>query len=116
MSIAQQAKALKALGDPTRLKIFQFLSACCCSVAIDDEGGVRISDGKTVGQVCCHVTGQDKIPSSISFHLKELSNAGLIVMEKRGKHVLCAVNRGTVEGLVQFFGQVCCCEPQEKTK
>lgn len=94
----------KALGDPTRLRIFQFLRDCCCTVAVGEEGEVRPVEGPTVGEVCCQVTGADKITSTISFHLKELRNAGLIRMEKRGKNMICGVDEGAIERLAAFFG------------
>lgn len=93
----------KALGDPTRLRIFEFLRTCCCTVAVDDEGGVRPLNGPTVGEVCCQVTGADKITSTISFHLKELRKAGLITMEKRGKNMICAIDREAVRQLAAYL-------------
>ena len=93
----------KALGDPTRARIFQFLLDCSCAVALGDKGEVRRVDGPTVGEVCCRVTGSEKITSSVSFHLKELREAGLISMEKRGKHMLCAINRDALAKLADYF-------------
>ena len=95
----------KALGDPTRLRIFEFLRAQCCPVAVEETGEVRPVLGPTVGEVCCHVLGADKITSSLSFHLKELRLAGLVTMEKRGKHVLCGINREAVAGLAAYLGE-----------
>ncbi len=93
----------KALGDPTRLRIFEFLRGCCCPVAVGEEGEVSPIEGPTVGEVCCQVTGAEKITSTVSFHLKELRTAGLISMEKRGKNMVCAVNRDAVAWLAAFF-------------
>ena len=64
--------AFKALGDPTRLRIFDFLCRQCCPVAVEDNGDVRPVLGPTVGAVCCHVTGAERINSTISHHLKGL--------------------------------------------
>src|SRR6266568_3638710 len=97
------AAKFKALGDPTRLRIFEFLRSCCCPVAVDESGGVSTVDGPTVGEVCCHITGIERPTSTISFHLKELRNAGLISMERRGKHILCGVNQKSVEQLAAFL-------------
>ena len=93
----------KALGDPTRLRIFEFLRSCSCPVALDDTGGVSPVIGPTVGEVCCRITGAERATSTISFHLKELRNAGLISMERRGKHILCGVNQKTVEQLGAYL-------------
>jgi len=93
----------KALGDPTRLRIFEFLCACCCPVAVGETGDVRPVLGPTVGEVCCQVTGADRITSSVSFHLKELRLAGLITMERRGKNMICGVNRDAAAKLAAYF-------------
>ena len=96
----------KALGDPTRLRIFEFLCACCCPVVVEKTGEVRPVLGPTVGEVCCRVLGTDKILSSVSFHLKELRQAGLITMERRGKNMICGVNPEAVARLAAYFGQL----------
>jgi ArsR family transcriptional regulator len=98
------ASAFKALGDPTRLRIFEFLRECCGPVAVDEQGGVRLVEGPTVGEICCHVTGEDKISSAISFHLKELRLAGLIHVDRRGKNMICSINRAAVAQLAAYFG------------
>lgn len=100
----ERAKAFKALGDPTRLRIFEFLRTCCCTVAVGEEGEVRPVDGPTVGEVCCSVTGVDKVTSTVSFHLKELRNAGLITMERRGKNMVCGVDGAGVARLAAYLG------------
>ena len=110
----------KALGDPTRLRIFEFLRGCCCPVAVEDGGGVRPMQGPTAGEVCCQVTGADKITSAVSFHLKELRNAGLIVMEKRGKHMVCAVDPAALQALCAYFrpptDDDACCKDDENER
>ncbi len=97
------AMMFKALGDPTRLRIFQFLQAQCCPVAIEDTGDVRPVLGPTVGEVCCQVTGEERITSTLSHHLRELRLAGLIEMEQRGKNRICFVQREAVEQLRHFL-------------
>jgi DNA-binding transcriptional ArsR family regulator len=100
------ATAFKALSDGTRLRIFEFLCSCCCPVAVDDTGDVRPVEGPTVGEVCCRVTGMEKITSTLSFHLKELRHAGLITMERRGKNVICGVNRKALASLAEYFSRL----------
>src|SRR5689334_24241767 len=97
------AAMFKALGDPTRLHIFEFLRSCCCPVAVEESGEVRPVVGPTVGEVCCHVTGAEQINSKISHHLKELRLAGLITVERRGKNMICGVNRDAVAALAAFL-------------
>ena len=98
------AGTFKALGDPTRLRIFEFLCQQCCPVAVAENGDVRPVLGPTVGEVCCHVTGADRINSTISHHLKELRLAGLITVGRRGKNMICGVNRETVAALAAYLG------------
>lgn len=112
-----KAAIFKALGDPTRLRIFEFLCWQCCPVAVEENGDVRPVLGPTVGEVCCHVTGADRINSTISFHLKELRLAGLITVDRHGKNMICGVNRDAVVALTSYLGGIipdsnsgACCE------
>lgn len=101
----RRAAMFKALGDPTRLRIFDFLRGCCCPVAVEETGEVRPVQGPTVGEVCCTVTGADKITSVVSHHIKELRLAGLITVERRGKNMICGVNREAVAALAAFLSE-----------
>ncbi|HEV2471424.1 MAG TPA: metalloregulator ArsR/SmtB family transcription factor [Chthonomonadales bacterium] len=94
----------KALGDPTRLHIFEFLRSCCCPVAVGEDGEVRPVIGPTVGEVCCHVSGAGQINSTISHHLKELRIAGLINVERRGKNMICSIRQDAIEELIAYIG------------
>lgn len=90
ISNEELALTFKALGDPTRLGIFEMLR--CCSgegVEVDEQGQVRPAGSLSVGEVCCRIGGS---MSTISHHLKELRLAGLIRMEKRGRWIYCSVN------------------------
>ncbi|RYG44895.1 transcriptional regulator [bacterium] len=98
-------KALKALSDPTRLRIVGFLSRMCCgTAAVDEEGGVY--DGPTAGEVCCHLTGAEKITSTISHHLHELEGAGLIRIERRGKRMICTLKPEPFEALADSLRRI----------
>lgn len=100
----QRAAMFKALGDPTRLRIFDFLRGCCCPVAVEETGEVRPVQGPTVGEVCCNVTGADRITSVVSHHIKELRLAGLITVERRGKNMICGVNHEALAQLAAYLG------------
>lgn len=115
------AGMFKALGDPTRLRIFEFLCRQCCPVAVEENGDVRPILGPTVGAVCCHVTGAERINSTISFHLKELRLAGLITVERHGKNMICGVKRDAVAALASYLGGIvpnntrgACCDDLER--
>lgn len=100
----EMAAMFKSLGDPTRLHIFEFLQAQCCPVAVEaDTGEVRPVAGPTVGEICCHIIGDPTVTSTISFHLKELRQAGLITMERQGRHMICGVNRDAAAKLAAFL-------------
>ncbi len=101
--IERLATMFKALGDPMRLRMLTFLRSCSCAVSLDDQGAVRRLDGPTVGEVCCHVTGLSKVTSTLSFHLKELRQAGLIRTARRGRFIVCCVNADAIEELRRYF-------------
>jgi ArsR family transcriptional regulator len=87
----------KALSNAHRLALFHRLMCCCtpgtvCSV---DEA-VRYNVGE-LGE------GMDIAPSTLSHHLKELNRAGLVQMERRGKHVECWVEPHMLTELAAFF-------------
>lgn len=114
--IPQMASMLKALGEPTRLRVFLFLRSCCCPVALDEEtGDVRPVSGPTVGEICCHVTGNERVTSTFSEHLKDLRTAGLILMERRGKSAICAVNPAAASQLAAFFAEMPLTESEPTT-
>lgn len=109
------AKALKALADPTRAHIVEFLARQCCgTAAVREDGGV---EGPTAGEVCCHITGADRITSTVSHHLHDLEEAGLIQMERRGKTMVCSLRPETLNDLAAYLLSLtqganendCCC-------
>lgn len=56
---------------------------------------------------CCDVSELTETTglaiSTISYHLKELRQAGLIQTHRRGKHIYCSINEATAAQLAQFF-------------
>jgi ArsR family transcriptional regulator len=90
------SRVFKALGDENRMAIFQFLRSCCgsgCDVTED-------SAQRTVSEIADQF---DLALSTVSHHLKELRNAGLILCEKHGKNVYCRINSQLLEQLAQFM-------------
>jgi ArsR family transcriptional regulator, arsenate/arsenite/antimonite-responsive transcriptional repressor len=97
---AQLAAIFKALGDPTRLRIFQTLRCCDPEVEIDEAGCCRPAGCLSVGEVCCEF---EHSMSTISHHLRELRLAGLVRAEKRGQHVYCGVEPAALELVREFL-------------
>lgn len=91
------AEAFKALSNPNRLKIFQQLFSCCT------PGTVCSAEQAAKHCVGDLGNGLNIAPSTLSHHIKELSRAGLIQMERRGQHVDCWVDPATVKRLSLFF-------------
>lgn len=46
--------------------------------------------------------------SSLSFHLKELTHAGLIVPRQEGRFIIYAAQFDTMAGLIAFLTENCC--------
>lgn len=103
--IKEMALILKALGEPSRLKIFQILTNCCSDFSIDKDGNIRELNGITVGEICCKLTGKNIITSTISHHLKELRIAELINMDKKGKNIICSINTEKVGELFSYISK-----------
>ena len=95
--IDRYAIIFKALSNPHRLRVFQRLASCCApGTACTVDAAVR----QTVGAL-----GEPLAiaPSTVSHHLKELNRAGLVRMERLGKHVECSVEPAVLAELRQFF-------------
>jgi ArsR family transcriptional regulator len=94
----QTAERLKALSNPNRLRIFVQLIQSCgpgpgCSA---DEAGMR----QCVGDL-----GRDLglAPSTVSHHIKELRQAGIVRVERRGQNIHCWIDAEVVRSLTDFF-------------
>lgn len=85
-------KSLGALAQETRLRIFRALVA---------QG----PQGLSPGQLCesLRVAG-----TALSFHLKELSHAGLVSQQRDGRHLIYRAEFGTMNDLLQFLTAHCC--------
>ena len=99
--IEKFAEMFKALSNPNRLKIFMRLISCC-------QPGTVASIKSTTGEVGCACVGelgQDLgiVASTISHHIKELRQAGLIRMERRGQKMECWIDPATLTALRDFF-------------
>ncbi|HEY1149084.1 MAG TPA: metalloregulator ArsR/SmtB family transcription factor [Pseudoduganella sp.] len=84
--------ALSALAQESRLNIFRLL------VQTGPEGlaASRIAEKLELA------------PSSLSFHLKELSHAGLIESRQEGRFIIYSANFDTMNDLLGFLTENCC--------
>jgi ArsR family transcriptional regulator len=89
------AQIFRALGDPSRLAIFELIRDCCA-----DGSDLSADDVKnSVSQIAKQF---DLSLSTVSHHLKELRTAGLIRCERHGQHILCSVDSDVLGVLEQF--------------
>lgn len=91
------ATLFKALGNPHRVKIYLALASCC---APGTACSVEEAQSACVGELGAEL---GIAPSTLSHHMKELSRAGLIRMERRGQRVDCWVDPETVAEAARFF-------------
>ena len=85
-------KALAALAQAQRLRAFRAL------VVAGPEG---LTPGAIAEQLGI-------APSALSFHLKELSNAGLASSEARGRNLIYRANFGQMNALLGYLTEHCC--------
>lgn len=98
MKQSNLAKIFKALSNEQRLKIFE---------AIYYEEQKAFKDDSP----CCHVKKAFTFicehfhisKSTISHHIKELQNAGLIECNRDGQYFVCNVNQGLLEEIRNFL-------------
>jgi ArsR family transcriptional regulator, arsenate/arsenite/antimonite-responsive transcriptional repressor len=92
METIQAISALTALGHAKRLAIFRLL-------VVAGPSGRKAGDiGEELG-----------IPgATLSFHLKELVNAGLIVGEQQGRFICYRAAFDAMNGLIAYLTHNCC--------
>ena len=100
-NVEKYAEIFKALSNPNRLKIFLRLITCCRPGTIMSVNPENCEEGCA----CVGELGQDLgiVPSTLSHHIKELRQAGLIRMERRGQKIDCWIDPGTLKAVQQFF-------------
>lgn len=102
--------ALAALAQESRLAIYRLL------VQAGPEGMAAMKIGEEL----------DIAPSSMSFHLKELAHAQLVVVKREGRSMIYSANFAAMNALVGFLTENCCggnvctpsrpCRPSSKAK
>ncbi len=92
MDSSRAVASLSALAQSTRLAIFRLLV----------EAG---PEGVCVGDIGAKL---DLAPATLSFHLKELSTAGLIAPRQDGRFVYYAPDFDAMNALVGYLTENCC--------
>jgi DNA-binding transcriptional ArsR family regulator len=92
MSETDVVKALGALAQETRLKLFRLLV-------------VAGQDGLTPSQMAERLEAS---PTALSFHLKELSHAGLVNSERDGRRIIYRAEFQAMDALLAFLTAECC--------
>lgn len=94
MKLEKVSDQLAALGNPIRLRIYRLL--------------VRAGrDGLSVGAV------QDKVglaASTLSHHIKELLQAGLITQERQATALICRAHYPAMSALIGYLTDKCCAD------
>ena len=89
---AAAVKALAALAQGQRLRAFRALV-------------VAGADGLTPGAMAAQL---GVAPSALSFHLKELSHAGMVTCEARGRNLIYRASFGQMSALLAYLTEHCC--------
>lgn len=104
MEIFEAVKALSSLAHETRLGIFRLLV----------QAGAA---GLSVGEI----NNAMQIPApTLSFHLKELANAGLVTSRHEGRFIYYQANYPAMNDLLAYLTENCCqgesCMPAKECK
>ena len=92
METKSALKALAGLAQETRLAIFRLLI---------EQGPEGIAAGALAERL-------GLANPTLSFHLKELSNAGLVTARQAGRFIYYSANFGTMTDLVAYLTENCC--------
>ena len=92
METKEAVTALAALAQETRLSIFRLL------VQAGPQGVAAGRIGESL----------DVPPATLSFHLKELSHAGLVSSRQEGRFIYYSTDFERMAGLMTFLTRNCC--------
>lgn len=86
MDTAQLSKIMKALSNQNRLELY-------LEIAKNHEAGFMAGSGCFIADIACSFNIG---APTLSHHLKELSNAGLITTQRQGKFLIARVVEDTI--------------------
>lgn len=101
MKAINAVRALAALAQTTRLAVYRLLV---------QQGPTGMAAGEIAASL-------DVSPATLSFHLKELGNAGLVAARQDGRFIYYSADYAAMNRLLAFMTENCCaadgvsCEP-----
>lgn len=97
IDVQRYSEIFKALSNPHRLKIFLRLVSCCGPGTV---WTVEAQESASVGDLAKDL---GIVASTVSHHIKELRQAGLIKMRRAGQKIECWVDAEIIKELGEFF-------------
>lgn len=99
METIDLAKIFKALSNEQRLNLFKML---CEWNGLNNSSDEICYDGveKCFTKACCSL---ELSRSTISHHMKELQNAGLITFTRNGQCFVCKINHEALQAIRDFL-------------
>jgi ArsR family transcriptional regulator, arsenate/arsenite/antimonite-responsive transcriptional repressor len=92
METSNALTALAALSQETRLAVYRLLVE-------------HAPEGMPAGEIAEEL---EVAPASLSFHLKELSHAGLVSTRQDGRFIWYRADIGAMNGLIGYLTENCC--------
>ena len=92
MQTVEAVQALAALAQQTRLEIFRLLAS-------------RLPDGLPATEIA---TTLAVAPTTLSFHLQQLTQAGLLVQRRESRKLIYSVDAEGMRDLLGFLSDDCC--------
>ncbi|MSP43661.1 MAG: ArsR family transcriptional regulator [Alphaproteobacteria bacterium] len=92
MESKQVIASLSALAQETRLAVFRLLV---------QAGPAGLPAGEIAARLNCPA-------ATLSFHLRELNQAGLLAATRRSRSIIYAADFGAMQGLLGFLTENCC--------
>ncbi|MFT7774196.1 ArsR/SmtB family transcription factor [Roseateles sp.] len=92
MECMEVIKSFAALAQPLRLQVFRAL------VVVGEPGLTPGAIQEALGVA----------PATLSFHLKELVNAGLVTQERAGRNLIYRAHYEQMNSLLAYLTQNCC--------
>ena len=103
MESTDAVKALAALAQESRLAVFR---------ALVEAGPAGLTPGDLAARLCIAA-------NTLSFHLKELSHAGLVSQERAGRNLIYRAEFARMNALLSYLSRNCCegaiCEVDPET-